>query len=117
VRAWRRRTDVRVQGVGAADDVDSGVVLGAQPDVAAAAHRLLDLHRDRRSADGSFVLRWHFGRHELASRDEERGGDAGYIWWHAAWNTEKRTRAVYGLHLLLLAGPVFFSILFSSGNY
>lgn len=35
---------VRVKREGAADDADGGVVLGAQPRVAASAHRPIDLH-------------------------------------------------------------------------
>lgn len=35
---------VRVEREGAADDVDGAVVLGAQPGVAAPAHRPLDVH-------------------------------------------------------------------------
>jgi len=39
------RTHVRVQRQCAADGVDGGVEPGAQPVIAAAAHRPLDLHR------------------------------------------------------------------------
>ena len=44
-RKARGRPHVRVQRQGAVDGVDGGVELGAQPGIAAAAHRPLDLHR------------------------------------------------------------------------